>query len=517
MTESYEVVERRSQLDGQRRTSSGRILPDRRVHQPPPVAHRPETNISPLWERVDEAALAAHRPYVTRDAAFRRALALADVLAAYAALVITTLLVGDGAPQLRPAAVLIAPLVVLASKAIGIYDRDQHVLRKSTIDEIPSILHVAVFYALTVWLTQVLLLTGSLGRAEVFTLLVTSFVFMTCARAAARFAALRLCPEERCIVLGSAADAQRAASKLSGSPNVKARVVGRITVAPRAVNQGRTPADLEALVGVIADQQADRVIVAPDGHDEDEILDVIRALKALGLKVSVVPRLLEVVGSSSTFDEVDGVTLLGVRQAGLSSSSRFLKRAMDVCVASVAMLLLSPLLLGLTVLIVIDSGTPVLFRQTRIGRGGRRFDMYKFRTMVPDAEAVKDALREQNEAQGGLFKISNDPRITRVGRFLRPLSLDELPQLLNVLLGHMSLVGPRPLVPAEDALIEGWERRRLAVRPGMTGLWQIFGSSRVPLPEMVKIDYFYFANWSLWGDMKILLRTIPYVVRRGGL
>lgn len=517
MTKSFEIAERRSQLDGERRSASGRILPDRRTHQPPPVAHRPETNISPLWERIDEAPGAEHKPYLTRDAFFRRTLALADVFAAYAALFVTILLVGDGTPRLRPTAILIAPLVVLACKAIGIYDRDQHVLRKTTIDEIPSILHVAVFYALTVWLTQVLLLTGSLGRPEVFTLLVTSFVFMSFGRAAARFAALRLCPEERCIVLGSAADAQRAAGKLAGAPNVKAKVVGRITVAPGVVSEGRTSADLESLVGVIAEQRADRVIVAPDGHDEDEILDVIRELKALGLKVSVLPRLLEVVGSSSTFDEIDGITLLGVRQAGLSNSSRFLKRAMDISVASVAILLLSPVLIAIAALIVIDSGTPVLFRQTRIGRGGQRFDMYKFRTMVPDAEAVKDALRQQNEAEGGLFKISDDPRITRIGRFLRPMSLDELPQLFNVLLGHMSLVGPRPLVPDEDALIAGWERRRLAVRPGMTGLWQIFGSSRVPLPEMVKIDYFYFANWSLWGDMKILLRTIPYVVRRGGL
>ena len=181
------------------------------------------------------------------------------------------------------------------------------------------------------------------------------------------------------------------------------------------------------------------------------------------------------------------------------------------------LLLLSPLLLLLAIAIAIDSPGPVLFRQPRIGRGGSRFDMLKFRSMVSDADALKEELRAAERSDGGLFKITDDPRITRVGRFLRKTSIDELPQLLNVISGHMSLVGPRPLVPDEDALIEGWERRRLAVRPGMTGLWQIFGSSRIPMHEMVKIDYLYGANWSVWVDMKVLLRTVPYVLRRRGL
>jgi exopolysaccharide biosynthesis polyprenyl glycosylphosphotransferase len=259
------------------------------------------------------------------------------------------------------------------------------------------------------------------------------------------------------------------------------------------------------------------VIIAPGSHDQDEVLQAIRVFKALGVKVSVVPRLLEVVGSSSTFDEVDGMTLLGVRQYGLSKSSELLKRSMDIAGASVALLLLGPLLIGLAVAVKIDSRGPVFFRQPRIGRRGQRFGMIKFRSMVRDADRVKEQLRQRNEAEGGLFKITDDPRMTRVGRLLRPASLDELPQLLNVLMGHMSLVGPRPLVPDEDALIEGWQRRRLTVRPGMTGLWQIYGSSRIPMQEMVKIDYMYGANWSIWLDLKILLRTVPHVLYRRGL
>ena len=143
--------------------------------------------------------------------------------------------------------------------------------------------------------------------------------------------------------------------------------------------------------------------------------------------------------------------------------------------------------------------------------------MFKFRTMVDGADAQKATLSDQNEADGGLFKIKDDPRITRVGRFLRRTSLDELAQLGNVLRGEMSLVGPRPLVLDEDRMIEGWQRSRLELPPGMTGPWQVFGSARIPLDEMVKIDYLYGANWSLWLDIKTLLRTVPFVVGGRGL
>jgi lipopolysaccharide/colanic/teichoic acid biosynthesis glycosyltransferase len=177
---------------------------------------------------------------------------------------------------------------------------------------------------------------------------------------------------------------------------------------------------------------------------------------------------------------------------------------------------MAPLLATLAIAVKLDSRGPVLFRQPRVGRAGCGFDMFKFRSMVDGADAMKDELRTHNEARG-LFKIAADPRITRVGRFLRRTSLDELPQLFNVLKGDMSLVGPRPLVPDEDALIEGWERRRLAVKPGMTGLWQVFGSARIPMQEMVAIDYLYAANWSLWNDVKLLLRTIRLVLSGAGV
>ena len=163
----------------------------------------------------------------------------------------------------------------------------------------------------------------------------------------------------------------------------------------------------------------------------------------------------------------------------------------------------------------LDSPGPILFRQWRIGRDGEPFQIFKFRTMVDGADELKDQLRELNEADG-LFKITDDPRITRVGRRLRRCSCDELPQLFNVLLGQMSLVGPRPLVADEDGRILGVRRGRLRLTPGMTGQWQISGSSRIPLEDMVKLDHLYVSNWTLWGDVKILLRTVPYVLSRRG-
>jgi lipopolysaccharide/colanic/teichoic acid biosynthesis glycosyltransferase len=159
----------------------------------------------------------------------------------------------------------------------------------------------------------------------------------------------------------------------------------------------------------------------------------------------------------------------------------------------------------------------VFFRQLRVGQHGERFQMLKFRTMVENADQMKDSLRDRNEAKDGLFKIADDPRVTRVGRFLRKSALDELPQLFNILKGQMSLVGPRPLVIEEDQRVQGWHRRRLELMPGMTGPWQILGPARVPLKEMVALDYLYVANWSLWKDVKILLRTVPHVLGRHGL
>ena len=257
----------------------------------------------------------------------------------------------------------------------------------------------------------------------------------------------------------------------------------------------------------------ERVIVAPGKEDGDGVVDAIRVANSCGVRVTVLPRMLEVIGTSVEFDDLGGQVLLGVRGFGLSPSSRSLKRVFDLVVTVTLLLMLAPLLTAIAVAVKLTSRGPVLFSQTRVGRHGREFQVLKFRTMIQDADERKQELLADNEA-APLFKIANDPRTTQVGRVLRRRSLDELPQLFNVLRGDMSLVGPRPLVVDEDRLFSGWQRRRYHVAPGITGPWQILGSSRVPVTDMVTLDYLYCTNWSLWLDAKILVRTVPYVLSR---
>jgi lipopolysaccharide/colanic/teichoic acid biosynthesis glycosyltransferase len=212
-----------------------------------------------------------------------------------------------------------------------------------------------------------------------------------------------------------------------------------------------------------------------------------------------------------------GLGAAGSARPGLARASMRLKRGLDLVAATVGLLALAPVVVAVAVAIKLDGPGAVLYRQRRVGRHGRHFQMLKFRTMIPGADAMKAALGSFNEAGSGLFKIAADPRVTRVGRFLRRSALDELPQLLNVIRGEMSLVGPRPLVVEEDARIAGPHRRRLELMPGMTGPWQLLGPARASLEEMAAIDYRYVTGWSLWTDLGILLRTVPHVLGRRGL
>jgi exopolysaccharide biosynthesis polyprenyl glycosylphosphotransferase len=457
----------------------------------------------------------APRGWRTRDFLYRILLAGADLVAAAGALVLDAIVLGDD--QLNLVALAAIPVVVLVSKAAGLYDRDALLLRKATLDEAPALFRVATLYTFVVWLSEGFFIDGFFGRDQLLALWVLLFGFMFVTRAVARAAARALTSEERCVVIGSRESAEIVQRKLDETAAVKARVVGRIPLAEEPEAAGDIPVlgRVDGMKPLLREHEVDRVVIAAGG-DSEPMLAAMRTVKACGVKASVLPRLLEVVGSAVELDELNGATLLAIRRYGLSRSSRALKRAVDLTGAAACLVVLVPLLIGIAVAIKLTSRGPVLFRQLRMGRNDEVFEMFKFRTMVQGADRLKAELVERNEAEG-LFKIAEDPRVTRVGRFLRRSSLDELPQLLNVLRGQMSLVGPRPFVLDEDQQIEGWQRRRLLVRPGMTGLWQIFGSARIPFREMVKIDYLYGANWSLWLDVKILLRTVPYVLARRGL
>jgi exopolysaccharide biosynthesis polyprenyl glycosylphosphotransferase len=290
--------------------------------------------------------------------------------------------------------------------------------------------------------------------------------------------------------------------------------VGRVSAEPGDVRLGdNVLGTVDDLPAVIEENEIERVIVAPTAQRDEDGVHLIRLASATGVRVSVLPRLLEVIGTAVEFDDLGGRLLLGVRGFGLAPSSRVLKRTFDLVVTGTLVILLTPLLLLIALTVKLTSPGPILFRQTRVGRNDKEFEVLKFRTMVQDAEAQKELLMEHNEA-APLFKIANDPRTTPVGRFLRRYALDELPQLFSVLKGDMSLVGPRPLITEEDRLFTGWQRSRYHVAPGITGPWQILGSSRVPVEDMVTLDYLYCSSWSLWLDFKILARTIPFLLSR---
>ena len=452
----------------------------------------------------DGAPLSAAR---RREDVNRLGLLAADAVAVAAALLLVALLTDA---HLTVWVVALIPLYALLSKAAGLYDRDQFVLSKTTLDEAPTLVAVTAIFVLFVEGVRALEFTG---RSHPFLMWGMLTVAVIVARWLARFIAVRTASTERVLVIGDAPTTAMLRRKISGDPGINAEVIGRIPLRPAPPDEdddGEMLGRIEDLYEVLEAHRPERAIVAP-AREGTDVSDVIRLLTACGVRVSVLPRMLEVIGTTVEFDELGGRPLLGVRGFGLSPSSRVLKRIFDVVVATTILIAISPFLLVIVILVKLSSPGPAIFRQTRVGRDGNEFRMLKFRTMVFDADERKMELLEDNEA-APLFKIADDPRATRVGRFLRRNSLDELPQLINVLRGDMSMVGPRPLIVDEDRLFSGWQRRRYHVSPGITGPWQILGSSRVPVSDMVSLDYLYCANWSLWLDAKILARTIPYVL-----
>jgi exopolysaccharide biosynthesis polyprenyl glycosylphosphotransferase len=459
---------------------------------------------------IDEVASAS---VVWRETLNRRLLGLADVTAAILALVLIPQAFDQH--QVTLVALIGALLLLLLFKASGLYDRDDLRLVHSTLDEIPLLAQLSGVFAIGVSILQTAGLASAPSSTEIAVLWIGAFGAIVVSRTLARAVAGRTAQVERCLVLGDAERVQRIRQKIAAS-RARAQVVASLPLASDDVEDQDWVAVPQLIGRVVSELNVQRIIIAPGTTDSHGVVNLIRAAKAVGVRVSVLPRMFEVVGSAVEFDDVDGMTMLGVRRFGLSRSSRMLKRAFDLVVVSISLVVLSPVLIAVAIAIRLDSRGPVFFRQIRVGRDGNHFRMFKFRSMALDAELRKDELRSLNEAGDGLFKIADDPRVTRVGRVLRRMSLDELPQLFNVLGGQMSLVGPRPLVVDEDAQVRGLDRSRLHLTPGMTGPWQILGC-RVPMQEMVGLDYLYVANWTLWLDLKVLLRTAKHVACRDNL
>jgi exopolysaccharide biosynthesis polyprenyl glycosylphosphotransferase len=283
----------------------------------------------------------------------------------------------------------------------------------------------------------------------------------------------------------------------------------RVTKAPIPVHTGRD------VVSLVNEVRADTVAVCGSASGEGDLRRLAWQLEGTGIDLVVAPQLTDIAGPRVHIRPVEGLPLLYVEEPTLSGVAWLFKTMIDRVVAGIGVILLSPLLLLVALAIKLTDRGPVFFRQARVGREGKTFRVWKFRTMYIDAEERLAALVDQNESDGLLFKIKDDPRITRIGRYLRASSVDELPQLFNVLLGQMSLVGPRPL-PAEDGDFLGDVRRRLLVRPGITGLWQVSGRSDLSWDDAVRLDLYYVDNWSLTFDLTILWRTVGVVLRSKG-
>ncbi|MBA2504794.1 MAG: sugar transferase [Thermoleophilaceae bacterium] len=457
------------------------------------------------------------------DAARRRALALADVLSVLAAYAVLISVSSQEIP-LTDLGLLAAsvPCWIVMNKLLSLYDRDPAVIDKSTLNELPRIAHSVLLGTALLYLAAPILSDRvDIGRTEILGFMGTLALAMPSLRQVARSLVRRTFPPEKAVVVGQGRVATVITRKIRAHPEYGIEVLGSID--GPILDSYMPPPGLERLgglhdlEGICREHDVERLIVAFSAAGRSEpLLQTVRTAKLLNLKVTVVPRLYEVLGSSVVMDQVQGMTTLGVPSFFRSHSSLMIKRAIDIGSAAVALTLLAPVMLACAIAVKLTSRGAVLYRQQRIGKDGVPFDLLKFRTMVENADQMKSQFRHLNEMAGPMFKISDDPRITRVGRFLRAHSLDELPQLWNVLVGQMSLVGPRPLIPTEDGAIIGRHRSRLDLTPGLTGPWQALGRNAIPFDEMIELDYLYVADWSLWYDLKLLIRTVPVVALARG-
>jgi exopolysaccharide biosynthesis polyprenyl glycosylphosphotransferase len=457
----------------------------------------------------------------------RRMLLLADLFGLIVAFALSEFLVGKAThsslnSQTETLLFLsILPLWVVVAKLYGLYDHDEDRADHSTADELLHVFHLVTvgtwMFLAAAWLTKV-------AKPEFPKLLAfwaMAIALVTTGRAVSRALCRRqLAYLQNTIIVGAGEVGQLVARKLLNHPEYGINLVGFIDSDPRERN-----ADLSHLallgsvdrIGAIVHMlDIERVIIAFSNESHQETLELIRSLKDLDVQIDIVPRLFEIVGPGTAMHTVEGLPLVGLPPFNLSRSSRLLKRTMDLVLASAALVLLAPVFALLALLIKWDSKGPVFFRQVRMGARDRTFRIFKFRSMSADAEDRKQDVAHLNmhvTDDPRMFKIPNDPRITKIGAFLRRYSLDELPQLLNVVKGEMSLVGPRPLILEEDQHVAEWARKRLNLRPGVTGLWQVLGRSEIPFDEMIRLDYLYVTNWSLWNDLRLLFQTVPALTR----
>jgi len=331
----------------------------------------------------------------------------------------------------------------------------------------------------------------------------------------------RVAFQERVLIIGAGEVGHTLAAKIGKHAEYRMKLVGFLDDGePRTNGNGGVHVPiigaLDDLHRIVVEEQVDRVIVAFSKARHNDFLRVVRACDDSGVRVNIVPRLFEVVSSRAVVDDVEGIPLLDVAHVELNRFNMAVKRGFDLIVGGAFCVVMLPLVGVLGLVIKLDSRGPVFYRQARMGRGSRPFLIFKLRSMRVGADKLRLDLAAENDYDGPMFKMHKDPRVTRFGHWLRRWSFDELPQILNVMKGDMSLVGPRPLWVEEAKQCRGWTEKRLDITPGITGLWQVLGRSDIPFEEMVKLDYMYVTGWSLSWDIKLLLQTLPAVLHKRG-
>jgi exopolysaccharide biosynthesis polyprenyl glycosylphosphotransferase len=461
----------------------------------------------------------------------RRMLLAADVIGLVSALLVAQWLapsvdsVDAYSPRLEIFAFLLTiPAWIVITKLYGLYDHDDERANHSTADDFGGVFHMVT---VCTWLVMVVTYLSDIANPTAQKLVVfwaAAIAFVCLARAGARALARRNDAYiQNTVIVGAGDVGQLFAKKVRNHPEYGINLVGFVDAKPK-----ERQSDLEdvALLGdagrlpaIVRLLDVERVIVAYSNDSHEETLELLRAVQDLEVQIDIVPRLFEFVSTGVEIHTVEGLPLLGLPPLRLSRSSSLLKRTMDLALTIPTLVVLTPVFALLALMIKVDSPGPVFFRQVRVGTAGCTFRIFKFRSMHADAEERKHEVAHLNRhlAPGGdprMFKIVGDPRVTRVGRLLRRSSLDELPQLLNVVIGQMSLVGPRPLILDEDQYVERWARQRLNLKPGVTGPWQVLGRSEIPFAEMVRLDYLYVTRWSLMSDLRLIALTIPALCRR---
>jgi exopolysaccharide biosynthesis polyprenyl glycosylphosphotransferase len=420
----------------------------------------------------------------------------------------------------------VLPAWVFAAKLYGLYDRDEERATHSTADEFVSVFHLITvgvwLYFAASWLVGL----DRPSQSKLAAFWAFALVAVIAARSVARAIARRQAAYvQNALIVGAGDVGQLIARKLIQHPEYRINLVGFLDADPK-----ETRADLgdirlirsqNDLPGFIAENEIDRVIVAFSNDRHEETLETVRALRKQSVQIDVVPRLFEAVSPNVDVHSVEGLPLLGISPARISRSSRFVKRCLDIAGVSLLLLITAPLLLLIALLVRRDSEGPALFRQTRLGMDMREFTLLKFRTMrdgtdeAPHRQYLEQIMSPQAlPGANNLYKLERSVDTTRVGRWLRKTSLDELPQLLNVLRGDMSLVGPRPCIPYELDFFAPHHFERFLVPAGMTGLWQVEARAHSSFSEALDLDVAYARGWSLGLDARLLLRTPLLIFRK---